>query len=91
MKAALGSENVYFQPPATIRMRYPCIVYEQAVNDVKYADNRVYLLTHRYTLTFISQDPDSDIPDKIASLPMCAMERCFSSDNLYHYVFNIYF
>ena len=27
LETVLGSQYVYFQPPATLRMRYPCIVY----------------------------------------------------------------
>ena len=91
LEATLGSESVYFQPPETIRMRYPCIVYERDKNDVIFANNSPYCLTHCYTVTFICEDPDSEIPDKIARLPLCSMERHFSSDNLYHYVFRLYF
>ena len=30
----LGSSNVYFQPPTSIKMNYPCIIYK--LDDVEY-------------------------------------------------------
>ena len=29
VKDACGKENVYYQPPANLRMSYPCICYER--------------------------------------------------------------
>ena len=28
VKQRCGSENVYYQPPANLRMKYPCICYK---------------------------------------------------------------
>lgn len=87
----LGSTNVYFQPPSTIQMRYPCIVYELSGKNVRYADNGNYLLTNRYTLTVIDRNPDTLIPDKIQELRRCKLNRVFTANNLNHYVFDIYY
>lgn len=87
----LGSTAVYFQPPETIKIKYPCIIYERSSNDVRFADNSPYSVKHRYTLTVIDKNPDSKLPDKIAALPLCRSNRMFTSDNLNHYVFNIYY
>lgn len=83
--------NLYFQPPESIRMNFPCIVYERAYEDAKYADNIPYARKQRYTVTVIDRDPDSEIPEKVASLPMTRFERGFTADNLYHTVYNIYY
>ncbi|MEG2624550.1 MAG: hypothetical protein RSC06_16790, partial [Clostridia bacterium] len=56
-----------------------------------YADNRVYRRKRRYVLTVIDKNPDSKIPDRMAELPMCALDRCYTADNLNHYTFTIYF
>lgn len=85
----LGSENVYFQPPATIKMKYPCIVYNLADIDSRFADNIPYFHKRRYSVTIIDRDPDSVIRDKMTYLEKCSFERGFTADNLYHYVFNI--
>ena len=29
LEQTLGSRNVYFQPPASVKMKYPAIVYER--------------------------------------------------------------
>lgn len=85
----LGSKNVYFQPPSTIKMKYPCIVYGLANIDSRFADNIPYFKKRRYSVTVIDRDPDSVIRDKMTDLENCSFERHFTSDNLYHYVFNI--
>lgn len=83
--------NLYFQPPETIHMNYPCIVY--SINDFRttFADNNPYFHCKRYTVTVIDRNPDSLIPDSVAQLPMCKFDRHFTSDNLHHNVFNLYY
>jgi hypothetical protein len=83
--------NVYFQPPASVQMQYPAIVYELARADTQFADDRPYNVTKQYSLQLISEDPDESIFDALAALPLCAHERHFVADNLNHEVFNIYF
>lgn len=83
--------NVYFQPPASVQMIYPAIVYERDRADTKFADNRPYTNTKQYSLTSISRNPDESIFEALAALPMCVHERFFVVDNLNHDVFNIYF
>jgi hypothetical protein len=87
----LGSSNVYFQPPATVTMQYPCIVYSRNTMHTDFADNRPYKSKKRYQLTVIDQNPDSDIPDKVAELPLCSFERFFAADNLNHDIYNLFF
>lgn len=83
--------NVYFQPPANLEMAYPCIVYK--VNNIRteFANNAPYLLTTRYLVTVIDEDPDSLIPKAVALLPMCLFDRAYVAKNLNHSVFNLYF
>ena len=87
----LGSDNVYFQPPSTVKMKYPCIVYNRSNIDVRYANNMVYNHQYNYTITVIDPDPDSSIPDKIFRLPMSRFDRHYTVDNLNHDVFNVYY
>lgn len=84
-------DNVYFQPPNGYRLTYPCIIYERKTGDTIYADNLPYRYEKAYTITVIDPDPDTPIPDKIAMLPMCKEDRFFTSDNLNHYVYSIYY
>lgn len=87
----LGSRNVYFQPPETIKLNYPCIIYERSSNKAIHANNNPFVLFHKYTVTLIDKNPDTVLPDKLHSLPKTNFDRSFVNDNLYHYVFTIYF
>ena len=87
----LGSRYVYFQPPSTKTMSYPCIVYSRNRVDAKRANNQMYNLTIGYMVIVIDTDPDSLIPDKISQLPMSQFERHYTSENLNHDVYNVYY
>jgi len=91
LKTLLGSDNVYFQPPATVQMAYPCIVYSRDNAVVQHSDNLPYARKVRYQVTVIDRNPDSDIPDKVAALPLCSFNRAFVADNLNHDVFQLFF
>lgn len=87
----LGSSNVYFQPPETIKLKYPCIVYELSDMETVKADNKKYLVRKRYQVTIIDEDPDSEFPDKMIKLPYCRFDRSFATEDLNHWVFSLYF
>jgi hypothetical protein len=84
-------DNVYFQPPTNIQLKYPCIIYKRDFADTKFADSVVYNHKLRYAITVIDQDPDSEIPNKVASMPMSLFNRFYTVDNLNHDVYNVYF
>lgn len=87
-----SAENrVYFQPNENVQMIYPCIVYKGDGGDSQHADNIPYVKKRRYMITVIDQDPDSKISEKVSDLSLCTYERDYTSDNLNHFVYNIYF
>lgn len=86
-----GSENCYYEPPESIKLKYPCIIYERTNTRKTFADNNTYTYTRRYSIVAIDRDPDSSIPDSLEMLKMCTHDRDFTKDNLHHYVFTIYF
>jgi hypothetical protein len=85
------TENVYFQPPNSVSIQYPCIRYERSGSELEHADNRLYRHTKRYQVTVIDRNPDSPLPDQVIALPMCSFDRYFASDDLNHYVFTLFF
>jgi hypothetical protein len=88
----LGTRNVYFQPPESIKMQYPAIRYSRSAPDVKRANNQIYSNTNKYEVTVIDEDPDSDIPDKIcAHFRMCGFDRWYPADNLNHFTLTLYY
>lgn len=85
-----GDRHVYFQPPESVKIKYPAIVYSR--NDIgnTFANNDVYKQSRNYQVTVIDRDPDSEIVDKVSKLPTCRFNRHFVSDNLNHDVFILY-
>lgn len=89
--STLGSRHVYYQPPETIKMTYPAIVYSRSNIENRFANDSVYKQSHFYTLTVIDKNPDSEIVEKVSILPSCRFDRHFTSDNLNHDTFTIYY
>ena len=85
----LGSRNVYFDPPESVKMLYPAIVYKLSNIRNRFADNKVYAQGTSYVITVIDKNPDSDIVKNISKLPQCGYDRSFVSDNLHHTVFTL--
>lgn len=87
----LGIKNVYFQPPETLKMQYPCIRYK--LNDIsaRHANDLPYQQTRAYEVTYIDEDPDNEMYEKISRLPMCRLYRQYVSDGLNCYVYTIYY
>jgi hypothetical protein len=85
------TDNVYFQPPTNIELKYPCIIYKRDFADTKFADDKPYNIKLRYAITVIDQNPDSEIPSKVALMPLSLFNRFYTVDNLNHDVYNVYF
>lgn len=82
-------EQAYIQTPTTLQ--YPCIVIERDDSYTAHADNVVYFLKKRYTITIMDRNPDSSIPDQVEALPYSQIDRTFKVDGLNHTVFQLYF
>lgn len=91
LESLLGSRNVYYQPPESVKLSYPCIVYERSGIRTDSANNKIYRKYNRYTVTYIDEDPDSEIPNKLLELEYCGFDIHFTADNLNHDVFILYF
>ena len=91
LEELLESRNVYYQPPTSVKMRYPAIVYGLEDIENSFANDGVYLSKRKYSVTVIDEDPDSEIVFKISQLPTCRFNRHFESDNLNHDVFTLHY
>lgn len=85
----LGSRNVYYQPPESIKIKYPAIIYSRADIDNRFADNEVYNQSHLYKITIVDQDPDSEIVDKMSKFKRSKFERHYATNGLNYDVFTI--
>lgn len=91
LETLLGSDQVYFQPPNNITLKYPCIIYTRDDAETKFADNNPYSFIKRYQVTSIDRNPDSTTVTKLAKMHMCVFNRHFVVENLNHDVFSLYF
>lgn len=82
--------NVYFQPPSSKKLTYPCIIYTFDGLNTRHADNRSYTNFDEYSVTYITRDPDDVTKYLLADLPLCELNRSYTSDNLYHYAYRLF-
>lgn len=87
----IGSRNVYFQPPESLKMSFPAIVYSLSSIDNVFSSDSIYRRYNVYEIILIDKNPESLFVDRILGLPYCRFVRSYKADNLNHYVFNIYF
>ena len=91
LEALLGLKNVYYQPPASVKMGYPAIVYSRNNINNRHADNSVYSTMTSYEIMVIDRNPDSSIVAKVSVLPGIRFNRHYVTENLYHDVFTLYY
>ena len=87
----LGSRNVYYMPPESIKMQYDAIRYSKKNIRKTYANNKAYSMMDCYELTVIAKLPDHPVIKKLLELPYCSHDRHYVTDNLHHDVLTIYY
>lgn len=87
----LGSRNVYYQPPESVKMEYPAIRYSKSDIKSRFANNAPYSKNYCYELIVIDRKPDNPVIDKLLDLPYCVFDRHYTADNLNHDVLILYF
>ena len=92
LEQLLGSEEVNFQPPETIKLKYPCINYSKNAGDTLHADDRKYRRLQGYSITVISRDPDNTLAEDVLNhFRYCRYVRRFVYDNLYHDILELFY
>ena len=91
LEKLLGNRHVYYQPPESLKIEYPAIVYSKDDINSRYADNTGYRFLTRYTITVIDKKPDNTVIDKLLSIPYCSFDRHYISDNLNHDTLTLYY
>lgn len=91
LEELLGSKNVYYQPPESLRLSYPAIVYSKSKIETTKANNKTYSKRTRYDITVIDKRPDNQVIDKLMELPYCSYDRPYKSDNLNHDTLTLYY
>ena len=94
--ADLESTNtgkVYFQPPSSVQLNYPCWVVERVGAFQPKANNKTYLFQASYKCMYMNRDePD---PEVLRIIPQryecCKYQNHYVADNVHHDVFLIYY
>lgn len=91
LEKLLGTRNVYYQPPESIKMQYDAIKYSKKNIMETYANNDKYSMRDCYELIVIAKRPDHPVIKKLLALPYCSFDRHYVAENLNHDVLTIYF
>lgn len=84
--------TVKFQPSASIKLTYPCILYSLRRLYTRMADDMPYIGKDEYTVTVVDRDPDSQIAKEIIKkFRYASFDRRYVADNLYHDVITLYY
>lgn len=80
----------YFQPPASLQLKYPCIVYHKSTSPKRYGNDKVYSKNQGYQLTIIETNPDSEIADQVEEyFDYCTITQRYVVDSLHHTTLNL--
>jgi len=82
--------HVYFQPPDSLYIDYPCVIYHLSNVKNLYANNNIYKQDKFYELIIVDSNPDSILFEKFCKLPMCKFKNFYVSESLNHFVFDIF-
>ena len=85
------TDNVYFQPPTNLNIKYPAIIYSRRDVEKDRANNKTYRLKTSYNITVIDRNPDSCIAQHLLELDYCEFDRQFVSDGLNHIILTLYY
>lgn len=84
--------DVYFQPPSSVTLAYPCIVYNRTGIDKDNANNKTYIMSSVYSIVVMDRDPDSEIPEDILNrFTMSSVGTTYVSDNIHHTPITLYY
>lgn len=91
LEELLGVKHVYYQPPESLKIEYPAIIYSKGKIDKDNADNTAYRFKIRYDLIVVDKRPDNAVIQKLLMLPYCSYDRHYNSDNLNHDSLTLYY
>lgn len=83
--------TVYFQPPNSINLQFPCVIYSRTGKAENFAGNELYNSKYEYSVLVISRDPDNDLSEQLVKIPFTSYDRRYEANGLYHDVVKLYF
>lgn len=86
-RSAGETPHVYFEPPESVKMVYPCFVYHFLGTIDLYSNGDIYLQSEEYSVRYITKTPDPPLPKAIMDLPYASFESHYTAENLHHFMF----
>lgn len=80
--------ELYFRPPNTHKISYPCIIYNLVDQEPRHANNSLYTLYLEFEITVISILPGITSSD-ILEISSSSFVRTYISNNLVHDVYKV--
>lgn len=80
---------VYYDPPESVKLRFPCIIYTHQGITTTYADNLPYTQFSVYQVMSVSRSADDPLVAELSRTPGFSFDRHYVSDNLHHNVFDV--
>lgn len=93
LETILGKENVYFNRPENIKLKYPCFVYSRNGYSKRNANNHPYQSENRFQVLYIYDSiKDAPLVEKLKETKGFEYDREYDADGLYHasFTFHIY-
>ena len=88
----LGASKTLFQPPPSVQLTYPAIIYTRKSTYTTYADNYAYEAPTFYQVEVIDPNPDTPLVSALLNkFQMIKHVNNFKSSNLNHDVFDLYY
>ena len=92
LEKILGTGAVYFQPPESKTLTYPCIVFELNDTDVTSADNRRFITYDRYHIKHLYKSINNCLKNTILdSFDYISHDNQMKVDGLYNDDFTLYY
>lgn len=93
LEELLGSDHVYFQPPESQQLEYPCIVYNLASQYPIHADDKMFLKKDKYVIKLIcfALDYDGDLRANLEAGLQKPLTQVYARDELYHCIYELYY
>lgn len=81
----------YFQPPETLKLTYPCVVYAFERFDTRRANNLNYIINERYKISFLHKDADNGtVKQVMRKFEKIAHVQHYITNGVYNDVYFIY-
>lgn len=86
----VGHDRVYFQPPESIKMAYPAVVFHLSDLAATRGSNTVFSMRDRYTVTVMDKQPFPEYLYDLQRVPYTSLDTTYRVNGLNHFVYTMY-